>query len=227
MNRSKNKQIVIALAITGIAVLLGGCGSTPAGVVAPGITTGNTAANNYTIATCLPVNGLIGFNAINITDNGNTIKAGSVPAQYDLNYYVGSQGGTFGTVQLITASAAGNYRTLPSAPDGLVTLNVVNAPTAPASSGPGVGVGSGISATGYIQLSQTKLNQIALMAGSNGILTTTGTVNTNNYCVTSVAFSLGIGNGTVVGGTATTLYNGYVIMNANLNGQAQVIVLKF
>jgi hypothetical protein len=217
MSRSNIKKVAIALAITGFSAFLTGCGSAPpAGVLPPGAAA--PYGGQYGMpAGCLPINGPIGFNANGIFFNGTTVKAGTLMGVADPNYYVTSS--YTGTVTLMAGGAAGTYNTLPGRADGSMSMNIISGAAIAGQYNPNP-TGAAVSATGYLNLSPAKQQQIMYGSGVGYQMlpTTPGAapMTMTNYCVSALAFSLGIGNGTQFGGSATTLYNGVVVLSTTL-----------
>lgn len=230
------KKIALALAITGLAAILSGCGQAPMGV---GLnTTNQMVGTQYGMpAGCVPItNGIttgFPFVGTNVYYGRSTIKAGNLLEANrpktnvldlggDPNYYI--QAANVGTVTVTTASSLNGtstyYSTRTSAPDGKVILDFVN--TVGQSVGV-VGTTSTYNISGVVYLSQSKLNAVLAASGAYyniiptnpGAIAGTPTANLNSYCVSGLAMSMGVQD--------FLLYNGIV----RLQSTAGPIYLSF
>lgn len=228
MKKNKFKNIVIFLSIASTALFATGCGSGGGGTGATGLVNGT--ASVYGTAGCVPLNANqpIGFSAQSAYFSSQFFLAGLIPPTandpdlYNVLYTGGLgtmgsslQSGQIGVVSIGTGGAGGIYQTLPNRPDGSVSMTIT--PTT------NTGYYSLATATGTVTISAARLSTI------NSAYQTYYMTNYTNYtqnCVSGIAVSLSIGNGSMYGGSATsTLYAGRVYLY--LNGQQHGIYLQF
>jgi hypothetical protein len=211
--------------MTGIASLLSGCGSAPAGVALPTTANGQLLGTQYAMpAGCVPlVNGATtGFPFVgqSVYFGRSTIKAGNLmeanrpKANYldlggDPNYYISAA--NVGTVTVTTANTLTGYSipysTRATAPDGKVVLDFTTAAGVPTTNTTAT---TTYNIAGVVYLSTSKLNTILANSGAyNTIIPTTPgstigttTANLNNYCVSALAMSMAVED--------FLLYNGVV-----------------
>jgi hypothetical protein len=219
----KRQSVAIALAMSGLASIVTGCGQAPtAGVITPPAVNGPGTPTIAGTGACLPLNTAIGFQARNYVKTDHTIKIGTMATEYD-KWARTAPAGT-GVVTLMSAvTVGGPYTTLSNRPDGSLTIAFVPE-------------GNTMRADGMLTISQDRISPV-LSYGAAGLnpfgpfgnyptpvvtpMVGTPVVNNQGVCVRSLALSMSIQSFTNITppdpkATTSNLANGSVVLDTTV-----------